>query len=251
MGDIRYINTYPMTSALFITIFLVYFCYLYLILLYKMNKHKHIIYYDIIGWFFGESTNDLTEFSLPYIKEIEQYFDLHMAEMDNRLTNISNTLESTEVNVIEENIDTINQYEKELQNTSDQFIQYQDLVNKTSKLQENNETILADISNRYKEKITRYLDGLKRSLLIIADQIDVARVSKPLHTMVEPLKKLYTTIYDKLFTSVSNQEFINNYYDGEFNDKGIKQPNEINVNKVNNNIDTSVSDPIFANFTTQ
>ena len=251
MGDIRYINTYPMTSALFITIFLVYFCYLYLILLYKMNKHKHIIYYDIIGWFFGESTNDLTEFSLPYIKEIEQYFDLYMAQMDNRLTNISNTLESTEVNVIEENIDTINQYEKELQNTSDQFIQYQDLVNKTSNLQENNETILADISNRYKEKITHYLDGLKRSLLIIADQIDVARVSKPLHAMVEPLKKLYTTIYDKLFTSVSNQEFINNYYDGEFNDKGIKQPNEININKLNNNIDTSVSDPIFANFTTQ
>ena len=69
--------------------------------------------------------------------------------------------------------------------------------------------------------------------------------------MVESLKKLYTTIYDKSFSSVSNQEFINKYYDGEFNDKGIKQPNGININKVNNNIDTSVSDPIFANFTTQ
>jgi molecular chaperone GrpE (heat shock protein) len=213
-----------------------------------MNKHKRIIYYDIIGWFFGESTNDLTEFTLPFMKEIEQYFDLYMAQMDNRLSDISNTLENTEVNIIEENIKAINQYEKELQNTSDQFIQYQDLVNKTSELQENNETILADITNKYKEKITHYLDGLKRSLLIISDQIDVARVSKPLHTMVTPLKKLYSTIYDKLFTSVSNQQFIDDYYEGEFDNTGIKRPNEININKVNNNIDTSVSDPIFANF---
>lgn len=248
MGDIRYINTYPGTSALFIIIFLVYFCYIYLILLYKMNKHKRIIYYDIIGWFFGESTNDLTEFTLPFMTTIEEYFDLYMAQMDNRLTDISNTLENTEVNVIEENIEAINQYEKELQNTSDQFIQYQDLVNKTSELQENNETILTDIANKYKEKITHYLDGLKRSLLIISDQIDVARVSKPLHTMVTPLKKLYSTIYDKLFTSVSNQQFIDDYYEGEFDNTGIKRPNEININKVNNNIDTSVSDPIFANF---
>lgn len=251
MGDIRYINTYPMTSALFITIFLVYFCYLYLILLYKMNKHNHNVYYDVIGWFFGESSNDLTEFTLPFMKEIEQYFDLYMTQMDNRLEQISSTLESTEVNVIQENIDAINQYEKELQNTSDQFIQYQDLVDKTSELQENNETILTDISNRYKDKITRYLDGLKHSLLIIADQIDVARMSKPLHTMVDPLKKLYTTIYNKLFTSVSNQEFIKKYYDGEFDNEGIKQPHEVNINKVDNNIDTSVSDPIFTNFTTQ
>ena len=248
MGDIRYINTYPGTSALFITIFLVYFCYIYLILLYKMNKHKRIIYYDIIGWFFGESTNDLTEFTLPFMTTIEEYFDLYMAQMDNRLSDISNTLENTEVNVIEENIEAINQYEKELQNTSDQFIQYQDLVNKTSELQENNETILTDIGKKYKEKITHYLDGLKRSLLIISDQIDVARVSKPLHTMVTPLKKLYSTIYDKLFTSVSNQQFIDDYYEGEFDNTGIKRPNEININKVNNNIDTSVSDPIFANF---
>ena len=107
MGDIRYINTYFGTSALFITIFLVYFCYIYLILLYKMNKHKRIIYYDIIGWFFGESTNDLTEFTLPFMKEIEQYFDLYMAQMENRLSDISNTLENTEVNVIEENIEAI------------------------------------------------------------------------------------------------------------------------------------------------
>ena len=213
-----------------------------------MNKHKRIIYYDIIGWFFGESTNDLTEFTLPFMDTIERYFDLYMAQMENRLSDISNTLENTEVNVIEENIEAINQYEKELQSTSDQFIQYQDLVNKTSELQENNETILTDIGKKYKEKITRYLDGLKRSLLIISDQIDVARVSKPLHSMVTPLKKLYSTIYDKLFTSVSNQQFIDDYYEGEFDNKGINRPNEININKVNNNIDTSVSDPIFANF---
>ena len=66
--------------------------------------------------------------------------------------------------------------------------------------------------------------------------------------MVNPLKKLYSTVYNKLFMTPKNNDFIDKYYEGDFNSDGILKPNDININKVDNSIDNSVSDPIFANF---
>ena len=135
-----------------------------------------------------------------------------------------------------------------MQKTNDDFMLYNDLVDKTSILQSNNETIMNDITNTYKERITNYINSLRRSLLIISEQINTARVSLPLHSMVNPLKKLYSTIYNKLFMTPKNNDFIDKYYEGDFNSDGILKPSDININKVDNSIDNTVSDPIFANF---
>ena len=249
MGDLTEYNTYPIASIFFSIIFVVYILYIYLKIDYKINKYSREVYLDFRNLFYGPSVDDYySDYIAPVVANKSDQIDASMNDLEKNLLNISNSLESVERKIINTNVNKINKYEEELQKTNDDFILYNDLVDKTSILQSNNETIMNDITNTYKERITNYINSLRRSLLIISEQINTARVSLPLHSMVNPLKKLYSTIYNKLFMTPKNNDFIDKYYEGDFNSDGILKPSDININKVDNSIDNSVSDPIFANF---
>ncbi len=249
MGDITEMNTYPMISVFFILVFLIFIIYIYLKIDNKINKYNYEVYMDFRGLFYGSSTDDYySDYITPYVSGVSKSIDTNMDNLEENLIDISNSLANVEIQVIDTNVNKINAYEQELQNTTDDFEEYQALVDRTTYLQANNESIMNDITNTYKTKITNYINGLKRSLLIIQEQIETSRISLPLHSMVDPLKKLYSTIYSKLFQTPSNTAFIDKYYEGDFDSEGVLKPSEINVNKIDNSIDNSVSDPIFANF---
>ena len=78
------------------------------------------------GLFYGSSTDDYySDYITPYVSGVSKSIDTNMDNLEENLIDISNSLANVEIQVIDTNVNKINAYEQELQNTTDDFEEYQ------------------------------------------------------------------------------------------------------------------------------
>ena len=206
-SKLNYTNIYLSYIIFGITIFI--FFKLYAKIIIKVNKNKYISP-DFRYIFMGSNTvfDTISNiFNLFLFKKLEA-INYELNEDSNSIKELYNKSDNYNMRLIQTNADMILDLQNSYINTVSTMQNINNSIKKTNKMHLANIEAMNKTYNLYSTRITTYVKGLIQTMSNLQYQLNIAYITPTLTKLIDPIQKLYNSIYDTL---TNNSNFIKKY----------------------------------------
>jgi response regulator RpfG family c-di-GMP phosphodiesterase len=129
-------------------------------------------------------------------------------EYGNDVANLRNKAENYKAKLIKTNANMIVDLQNTYMNTKATIENLKDTIKKTNEMHLANVVSMNKIYDLYSNRISTYVNGLIKTMENLQYQINIAYITPTLTVVIDPIHKLYNSIYD---TIINNSDFIKKY----------------------------------------
>lgn len=234
-SKLNYTNIY--LSCIIITIVLFILFKLYSKIMIKVNKHADMPP-DVRSIFMGNSKDTLldTVYKMLNLVLFEKLrpINYELDEYNNDVGDLRNKSENYKAKLIKTNANMIVDLQNTYISTKTTIENLKDTIKKTNEMHLANVASMNKIYDVYSKRINTYVNGLIKTMENLQYQINIAYITPTLTVVIDPINKLYNSIYD---TIMNNSDFIKKY------------AKQFDVNKVKPiQIKVDAAEPLNSNF---
>jgi len=208
-SKLNYTNIY--LSYIICAIILFIFFKLYSNIMIKVNKYADMPP-DFRSIFMGNSKDTLmdTVYKMLNLVLFEKLrpINYELDEYSNDVDNLRDKSENYKIKLIKTNANMIVDLQNTYINTKTTIENLKDTLNKTNKMHLANVASMNKIYKLYSNRINTYVNGLIKTMENLQYQINIAYITPTLTVVIDPIHKLYNSIYD---TIMKNSGFIKKY----------------------------------------
>jgi len=129
-------------------------------------------------------------------------------EYNNDVYNLRDKYENYKTKLIKTNANMMVDLQNTYINTRTTIENLKDTIKKTNKMHLANVVSMNTIYDLYSKLISTYVNGLTKTMENLQYQINIAYITPTLTVVIDPIHKLYNSIYD---TIMNNSDFIKKY----------------------------------------
>jgi len=208
-SKLNYTNIYLSYIILAIALFI--FFKLYSNIMIKVNKHSDMPP-DFRSIFMGNSRDTLmdTVYKMLNLVLFEKLrpINYELNEYNNDVDNLRDKYENYKTKLIKTNANMMVDLQNTYINTRTTIENLKDTIKKTNKMHLANVVSMNTIYDLYSKRISTYVNGLTKTMENLQYQINIAYITPTLTVVIDPIHKLYNSIYD---TIMNNSDFIKKY----------------------------------------
>jgi response regulator RpfG family c-di-GMP phosphodiesterase len=142
------------------------------------------------------------------LKEKLKPINYELDEYNNDIGNLQDTNENNKTNLIKTNANMIIDLQNTFMETTSTIENLKDTIKKTNEMHLANVKTMNKIYDLYSKRINTYVNGLIKTMENLQYQINIAYITPTLTVVIDPIHKLYNSIYD---TINNNSGFIKKY----------------------------------------
>jgi hypothetical protein len=177
----------------------------------KVNKHSDM-QPDFRSIFMGNSKDTLmdTVYKMLNLVLFEKLrpINYELNEYNNDVDNLRDKSENYKAKLIKTNANMIVDLQNTYINTKTTIENLKDTIKKTNEMHLANVVSMNKIYDLYSNRISTYVNGLTKTMENLQYQINIAYITPTLTVVIDPIHKLYNSIYD---TIMNNSDFIKKY----------------------------------------
>jgi len=208
-SKLNYTNIY--LSYIILAIVLFIFFKLYSSIMIKVNKHSDM-QPDFRSIFMGNSKDTLmdTVYKMLNLVLFEKLrpINYELDEYNNDVDNLRDKSENYKTKLIKTNANMMVDLQNTYINTRTTIENLKDSIKKTNEMHLANVVSMNKIYDLYTNRISTYVNGLTKTMENLQYQINIAYITPTLTVVIDPIHKLYNSIYD---TIMNNSDFIKKY----------------------------------------
>ena len=198
-------------SYIILAIALFIFFKLYSNIMIKVNKHADMPP-DFRSIFMGNSKDTLmdTVYKMLNLVLFEKLrpINYELNEYNNDVDNLRDKYENYKAKLIKTNANMMVDLQNTYINTRTTIENLKDSIKKTNEMHLANVVSMNKIYDLYTNRISTYVNGLTKTMENLQYQINIAYITPTLTVVIDPIHKLYNSIYD---TIMNNSDFIKKY----------------------------------------
>lgn len=206
---LNYTNIYLSYIILAIVLFILF--KLYSNIMIKVNMHADMPP-DFRSIFMGNSKDTLmdTVYKMLNLVLFEKLrpINYELDEYSNDVGDLRNKAENYKIKLIKTNANMMVDLQNTFINTKNTIENLKDSIDKTNKMHLANVASVKKIYDLYSNRINTYVNGLIKTMENLQYQINIAYITPTLTVVIDPIHKLYNSIYD---TIMNNSTFIKKY----------------------------------------
>jgi len=207
----KFNSTNIYVSYIIIGIALFIFFKLYCKIIIKVNKNADIPP-DIRSIFMENKKDSLTDTVYKILNLVLQEklkpINYELDEYNNDIGNLQETNENNKTNLIKTNANMMIDLQNTFIETTSTIENLKDTIKKTNEMHLANVKTMNKIYDLYSNRINTYVNGLIKTMENLQYQINIAYITPTLTVVIDPIHKLYNSIYD---TINKNSGFIKKY----------------------------------------
>jgi hypothetical protein len=177
----------------------------------KVNKHADMPP-DFRSIFMGNSKDTLmdTVYKMLNLVLFEKLrpINYELNEYNNDVDNLRDKYENYKAKLIKTNANMMVDLQNTYINTRTTIENLKDSIKKTNEMHLANVVSMNKIYDLYTNRISTYVNGLTKTMENLQYQINIAYITPTLTVVIDPIHKLYNSIYD---TIMNNSDFIKKY----------------------------------------
>jgi hypothetical protein len=177
----------------------------------KVNKHSDM-QPDFRSIFMGNSKDTLmdTVYKMLNLVLFEKLrpINYELDEYNNDVDNLRDKSENYKTKLIKTNANMMVDLQNTYINTRTTIENLKDSIKKTNEMHLANVVSMNKIYDLYTNRISTYVNGLTKTMENLQYQINIAYITPTLTVVIDPIHKLYNSIYD---TIMNNSDFIKKY----------------------------------------